>query len=699
MTQVGVDIDCGQGWRGEGLAEALAALRPGAALVVSLSGLDRPADPAAGDLAGGGPAAGDLALIGAALAARPGLGAVNIRLDAARPEAWPALAGVAAAILGPCRARGVPCHLDLVIGAGADVAGAVIAGRGWLAGLAAATAPWVAAGARPRWLIPLAPGLVYQLDGLVSLALREGAEPLLLPLPALGAGPALIGDDRLFAWDFVRYRMLGAELATLTRGRIAAWRALEAVLAEAPRPGLAAAGWLRLAPGPKTGPSAGPAGGALATEEQRDEAAPALALLGPAGDGPRGRSRIEAWREAIADLADVARVGLPAHLGASLPRRPGPDAGNRPIRRALLIGAYGGEHIGDAAILGGVLQRIHARHGTTEAILMTQRPAHSRHLIPMLEVPVAVEVRDYTPAGIRAALGAVDGVVFAGGPLTDLPKQLVRHLYTVTRARARGLPFVMEGIGPGSFARTASRLTARRLVQCADRIAIRTRDDAARPIVRAVALEVGRDPAFDYLATRGATLGRLPARESAEIETLLAGTAGRPLIGVNVRPIGALFTVAPAGSDPASHTAAVEARFVRALAEGINAHARASALPPCFVFVPMNAIQFGMSDLTSAWRIIQHLDPGVDFRIWQADASLDGVVALIRRLPVVISMRFHGVIFALSQGARVIGIDYRIGKRDKVAAVLADAGFEENCRRIDELEAGWLADRLAALSR
>jgi polysaccharide pyruvyl transferase WcaK-like protein len=75
------------------------------------------------------------------------------------------------------------------------------------------------------------------------------------------------------------------------------------------------------------------------------------------------------------------------------------------------------------------------------------------------------------------------------------------------------------------------------------------------------------------------------------------------------------------------------------------------------------------------------------------------VVALIRRLPVVISMRFHGVIFALSQGARVIGIDYRIGKRDKVAAVLADAGFEENCRRIDELEAGWLADRLAALSR
>jgi hypothetical protein len=119
MTRVGVDIDCGPGWRGQGLAEALAGLHPGAALVVTLTGLDRPVDPDAG-----GPAPAGLELIGAALAARPGLAAVNIRLDAARPEGWPALAGVAAAILAPCRARGVPCHLDLVIDASADVAGA-----------------------------------------------------------------------------------------------------------------------------------------------------------------------------------------------------------------------------------------------------------------------------------------------------------------------------------------------------------------------------------------------------------------------------------------------------------------------------------------------------------------------------------------------------------------------------------------------
>ena len=79
----------------------------------------------------------------------------------------------------------------------------------------------------------------------------------------------------------------------------------------------------------------------------------------------------------------------------------------------------------------------------------------------------------------------------------------------------------------------------------------------------------------------------------------------------------------------------------------------------------MNAIQFGQCDLLSAYRIRRHLGSDVDFRVWQADASLDGVVSLLRRVEIAITMRFHATIFALSQECKVIGIDYRIGKRDK----------------------------------
>ena len=88
----------------------------------------------------------------------------------------------------------------------------------------------------------------------------------------------------------------------------------------------------------------------------------------------------------------------------------------------------------------------------------------------------------------------------------------------------------------------------------------------------------------------------------------------------------------------------------------------------------------------------------VDLRVWEADPSLDGVIALLRRLDVVITMRFHATIFALAQGRRVIGIDYRVGRRDKVAALLSDFDQGENCGRIDRMTADWLYRRLVDLA-
>ena len=126
-------------------------------------------------------------------------------------------------------------------------------------------------------------------------------------------------------------------------------------------------------------------------------------------------------------------------------------AQERRLPSVLIIGAYGGEHIGDAAILGGVLFRIHRRYGTTRAIVLSQRPRHTRHLVPMLDTPVDVTVEGSEPSSARNLLKQVDAVVYAGGPLTDLPKQLVRHFYTVSSARRLGKPFIAEGIGAGPF--------------------------------------------------------------------------------------------------------------------------------------------------------------------------------------------------------------------------------------------------------
>ena len=252
----------------------------------------------------------------------------------------------------------------------------------------------------------------------------------------------------------------------------------------------------------------------------------------------------------------------------------------------MMIGAYGGDHIGDAAILGGVLFQIHARHGTSRAVLMSQRPDHTRHLVRMLDTPVEVTVEEYSQDNAARLLQYVDAVVFAGGPLMDLPNQLVKHLYTVSLARRSGKPFIIEGIGVGPFIRVPSTLVARRLVLMADNIVVRTTADQSAPIMRRLHTTAMQDPAFDYLATRGEKLTRRRENDASWIESLLANTEGRIRIGLNMRPIRHLYTTKTSTRNRAGYTRFVEARFEERLAEAMRRFHKALPCPPCFIFFP-----------------------------------------------------------------------------------------------------------------
>ena len=56
--------------------------------------------------------------------------------------------------------------------------------------------------------------------------------------------------------------------------------------------------------------------------------------------------------------------------------------------------------------------------------------------------------------------------------------------------------------------------------------------------------------------------------------------------------------------------------------------------------------------------------------------------------------RFHATIFALSQNCLPVGVDYRIGQKYKVTAVMEDAGQADFCCRIDTVDPDWIAARL-----
>ncbi len=574
--------------------------------------------------------------IARALPDRPNLRRLGLRFEA--PWTGELSEGMAA-LQSHCAQHAVELWVELALGPESD-AFSVLAGRdSALSRFVEFGRHLCAAEFKVRWLVPLVSELVYRIEGLHLLAADEGVD-----LCCFRTEQELSPDERLFVWDFIHYGLLGSKRASLSGEQIAYY------------------------------------------EELRQHFSP-----GDCG-GLAG----------IRDILEVVRDGIRAHASRLMAgSRPVPIKAGRAMDRVLLIGAYGGEHIGDIAILGGVLCRLHARYGTTQAVLMSQRPAHTRHLVPMLDVPVKLSVEEYDWPQIRGAIDEVDAVVFAGGPLIDLPKQLVRHLYAVSLARRQRKPFIAEGIGPGPFARWPSKWTAARMIRMASRISVRSSDCAGHELVEKLEVEVGPCPSFDYLETRGAAPNRLFESEQADIDSLLEASAGRPVIGLNLRPVGHLFTVGADGEDPAEYTRRIEARFEERLADGLRIyHAMCSGdRKPCFVLFPMNAIQFGMSDLLSAYRIQRLLGHDVDFRVWQRDVSLDGIVTFLRRVDVAITMRFHATIFALSQAAQVIGIDYRIGKRDKVAELLDDLGRGEDVTRIDLLTGEWLADRLGALKR
>lgn len=395
----------------------------------------------------------------------------------------------------------------------------------------------------------------------------------------------------------------------------------------------------------------------------------------------RLRRRAAEWIAAGGEaLSAATELVLPS--GA---RRPAPDC----LGSVVIIGAYGGDHIGDAAILGGTLLSLHRRYGVTRATVMSGRPEHTRRLAEGIATPVHVDVAPYRSRTVKRALADADALVLGGGPLYGSPRVLARHLAAVKGARRRGLPFIVERIGMARFGDPLTRWAARRILCDATRISVRTSGSARHPLMAGLAPEIGRDPAFDYLAERG-ELDRLPRVDAAAVEALLAGTKGSLKVGVNLRATHDQWADL---SDLSQDT--VDPDFMRKLAKGLVGFARSSQRPVTYVYFPMNAIQLGMSDLSAAYELRRLVGDAIDLRVWEADASLDGVLHLLRRLDAAVAMRFHAAVFALTQKVPLIGVDYFTGA-GKVSELLADQGRPDDACTVARFTSEWLVERLAA---
>jgi MoaA/NifB/PqqE/SkfB family radical SAM enzyme/polysaccharide pyruvyl transferase WcaK-like protein len=345
------------------------------------------------------------------------------------------------------------------------------------------------------------------------------------------------------------------------------------------------------------------------------------------------------------------------------------------LKSALLIGCYGGEHVGDAAILGGVILRLRDRHGITSFSVASLRPDRTSCWAANLHIE-GVEIRVLDTGDALEALAGHDALVLAGGPVMEIPTLLSWHLSLVTAAQRHHKPFIVEGIGLGPFNTWICRNMARRIVRAADEICVRSERDTRLASAWNDAVTHGRDPAFDYLEYVKASAVARPDRTKPLWDT------NKRLCVVNLRPFWNKYAKGKTGSANFARVMEVLARFMARHAEQTR-----------FVFMPMNADQFGFSDLECAYRleaIIKQQYPSVDYRIWETEPDIDGCLALLGKASLSICMRFHACIFSIAAGIPTVGLDYSSETNGKVGSLFKDAGLEKNVAAIDKIDEAWL---------
>jgi polysaccharide pyruvyl transferase WcaK-like protein len=401
------------------------------------------------------------------------------------------------------------------------------------------------------------------------------------------------------------------------------------------------------------------------------------------------RSRVLYYKRKLQELFSAAREAAHAVARILQPARRSLDRPDT-LGSVVIVGAYGGDHIGDAAILGGVVNALNRRYNVRHATIMSYRPHHTRQLVSGISTPVTITVEPYEADRVDRALDGADALFIAGGPIFDAPRILAKHMASVQSARVRGRPFFIERVGIGPTWRRPSSWLARSILKRAESISVRSIESARHPLLSGLSAQVTRDPAFDYLEKR-VNLNRLRELDKCSVDSLTAEAKGAVLVGVNLRPSHDQHTI-PGKAAPQ----ALSDHLIQGLSTALITFAANKRRPVRYVFFPMNAVQHGMSDLAAAFQLHRAIGNRIDLRVWEGNPGLDGVLYLLRKLDFVIVMRLHAAIFSMSQALPVLGLDYFPERGGKLTELFCDSGRSDWVRTIGAFEAGWLVGKMEA---
>lgn len=327
------------------------------------------------------------------------------------------------------------------------------------------------------------------------------------------------------------------------------------------------------------------------------------------------------------------------------------------FKSVSIIGMYGGGHVGDAAILGGVITRLLDRYPQINSVTIysirkdrTECWVDNLKRFPdYLSVQVVSDEKAFVEKLKKSQL-----LVWAGGPLMEIPVLLTRHLKFVKIARHHRARFEMEGIGYGPFNSWYGRFISKKIVKNATAITVRSSLDGNN-IEGNVVSSPMYDPAFDYLRMLDGRDLLLNADKQREIDKLVGE---QPFMALNLRPLWNRY-----GNENSFKFDAFLDQIVCIVNELGKRNIKT-------VFFPMNADQFGFSDLETGYDIEEKVHNADYYKIWETEPSIEELVYFLRKAKYALCMRYHAVIFSQSQHLKTIGIDYCLSGKGKVSTLL-----------------------------
>lgn len=341
-------------------------------------------------------------------------------------------------------------------------------------------------------------------------------------------------------------------------------------------------------------------------------------------------------------------------------------------KRIHIIGAYGGEHVGDSAILGGVILRLQKRHKSIdEFIVYSKRIDRTKFWVDGLDFEQkSVKIRTLDSNELKHVVaGENDVLVWAGGPIMEMPIDLLEHYTTIKAFKSVKLNFEVVGCGWGPFKTQYSKKMALKVLKSASYVQMR--DEYSQ--LSEVKHEVNRDPAFDYLSQEFKDNDEWSwnTHKSNEFIEKIKEKGFEKLFLLNLRPMWSKYNKSNLSIDELHQI--INEKIIEVLEK----------LPKniAVVSVPFNTDHYGFSDMEPALDIKDLCDEkGIEnYFVFSRELHARDKIKFLKNFDFGLCMRFHACIFLKSLDIPVFGLDYTAGELGKVGGLFESFNDKNYC--------------------